>query len=116
MVAVFSLVVRFDVRDAPAAARFDDLTAEVLEAITAQEPGTLVYATHRVAGDPLARVFYEVYADQAAFRAHEEAAHVVRFHARKAPLLRGEPRVELLEPGPASPGRGHPGMPGPSAG
>ena len=112
---VFSLVVRFDVRDPAAAARFDELTAEVVEAIAAQEPGTLVYATHRVAGDPMGRVFYEVYADEAAFGIHEEAAHVLRFHALKAPLLRSEPRVELLGPGPASLGRAHPGMPGPAA-
>ena len=111
---MFSLVVRFDVRDAAAAARFDVLTAEVVEMITAQEPGTLVYATHRVAGDPLGRVFYEVYADEAAFGVHEEAAHVVRFHTLKAPLLQSEPRVELLWPGPASLGRAHTGMPGPS--
>ena len=97
---MFSLVVRFDVRDAAAAARFDVLTAEVVEMITAQEPGTLVYATHRVAGDPLGRVFYEVYADEAAFQLHEHAPHVVDFHARKAPLLAGTPVVHFLSPGP----------------
>ena len=93
-----ALVVRFDVRDEAAAARFDELTAVVVAAVAAHEPGTLVYATHTVGDEPLARVFYEVYADDAAFAAHEEAAHVVAFHAAKESLLVGEPRVEFLVP------------------
>ena len=99
-----ALVVRFDVHDEASAARFDELTAEVVAAIAAHEPGTLVYATHVVRGEPLARVFYEVYADEAAFAAHEQAPHVVAFHAAKAPLLAGEPRVELLVAGVGLPG------------
>ena len=66
--------------------------------ITEREPGTLVYATHRVEGEPLARVFYEVYRDRDAFEAHEVADHVQRFHAQKDPLL-FRTRVEMLSPG-----------------
>jgi quinol monooxygenase YgiN len=98
---MFSLVVRFDLQDGAAAARFDSLTANVVEKIITEEPGTLVYATHAVDGEPLSRVFYEVYADQESFQAHEKAEHVKEFHARKSPLLRGEPRVEYLLPGSA---------------
>jgi quinol monooxygenase YgiN len=94
----FALVVRFDCRDETAAARFDDLTAIAVQQITDREPGTLVYATAAVAGEPLARVFYEVYRDEAAFAAHEEADHVRHFHAAKAPLLTST-RVEFLTPG-----------------
>jgi quinol monooxygenase YgiN len=101
--SMIGLVVRFDVRDEESAVRFDELTAGVVARITAEEPGTLVYATHAVRDEPLARVFYEVYADERAFRFHERATHVIDFHARKAPLLAGEPRVEFLTPGP---GRG----------
>ena len=95
------LFVRFDIRDGESARLFDELTAEAVAVITAREPGTLVYATHAVSGEPLARVFYEIYADEAAFRAHEEAPHVVDFHARKNRLLAREPRVEFFVPGPA---------------
>jgi quinol monooxygenase YgiN len=98
---VIALVVRFDVRDLASAELFDELTAAVVGRIAAEEPGTLVYATHAVRDEPLARVFYEVYADEPAFSAHEHAGHVVEFHARKAALLAQEPRVELLTPGPA---------------
>ena len=95
---MLALIVRFDVRDERAAELFDELTAVVVAQITAEEPGTLVYATHAVADEPLARVFYEVYHDRDAFQAHETADHVRRFHARKDPLLEGT-RVEFLEPG-----------------
>jgi quinol monooxygenase YgiN len=95
---MFALVVRFDCRDEAAATRFDELTDEVVPQITENEPGTLVYATHAVDGAPLARVFYEVYRDRAAFDAHEAADHVQAFHARKDPLLVGT-RVEFLSPG-----------------
>src|SRR3712207_6155855 len=97
---MFALVVRFDCLDPAAAARFDELTAEVVREITEKEPGTLVYATHAVEDDPLARVFYEVYRDRDAFQAHEDAEHVRAFHARKDPLLAGT-RVEFLRPGPS---------------
>ncbi|MEV4351036.1 antibiotic biosynthesis monooxygenase [Actinoplanes sp. NPDC049596] len=96
---MFALVVRFDCRDEAAAARFDELTATVVQQITEGEPGTLVYATSTVEGDPLARVFYEVYQDRDAFQRHEEAEHVRRFHELKDPLLTGT-RVEFLRPGP----------------
>jgi quinol monooxygenase YgiN len=93
-----ALVVRFDCRDEAAAARFDELTAMVVGQVTEREEGTLVYATAAVTGEPLARVFYEVYRDRAAFAAHERAGHVRRFHAAKDPLLT-RTRVEFLTPG-----------------
>ena len=96
----FALVVRFDCRDEAAAARFDELTEAAVRQITDREPGTLVYATAAVEREPLARVFYEVYRDRDAFRAHEDAEHVQRFHAQKDPLLTNT-RVEFLTPGAA---------------
>lgn len=98
---MIGIIVRFDVRDPDAAVEFDRLTATAVESIRTREPGTLVYATHRVLDDELARVFYEVYADEAALQAHEDAAHVRDFHAAKDPLLARPPRVELVRPGPA---------------
>ena len=100
---MIGIVVRFDVHDPGAAAEFDRLTATVVEQIRQHEPRTLVYATHGVRGEELARVFYEVYADDAALQAHEDAPHVQTFHAEKERLLAGPPRVELVVPGPAKP-------------
>jgi quinol monooxygenase YgiN len=92
------IVVRFDLVDEVAAAEFDRLTQVVVAEIRRSEPGTLCYLVHGVEGDPLARVFYEVYADAAALDAHEAAGHVLRFHAEKARTLRTDPRVDLVRP------------------
>jgi quinol monooxygenase YgiN len=94
---MFALVVRFDIRDEESAVKFDELTAQAVEQIKAKEPGTLVYATHRLNDEPLSRVFYELHADDAAFQAHEVAEHVIAFHAAKDPLLDSH-RVEFLTP------------------
>ncbi len=74
----FALVVRFELRAGQEAA-FDALVARTVAAIKAHEPGTLVYATHAVQGSPSSRVFYELYADRAAFEAHEATAHTRAF-------------------------------------
>ncbi len=99
---MIALVVRFDIRDEASARLFDELTAQAVAGIREREQGTLVYATHAVRDAPLSRVFYELYADEAAFQAHEEAPHVIEFHRRKDPLLVGPPRVEFMAPGPVT--------------
>ena len=63
---------------------FDDLVARTLTDIRALEPGTLVYVSHAVEGDPLQRVFYELYRDRAAFEVHEEHVHVRAFLEERA--------------------------------
>ena len=79
---VFTLIVRFDLPDASAAARFDELTAAAVPLIrSAREPGTLTYQPYTVEGEPLARIFYEVYRDRAAHADHEAQPHTVEFLA-----------------------------------
>jgi quinol monooxygenase YgiN len=94
---VFALVVRFDLVDEAAAAGFDRLVAETLPGIRSHEPGTVLYATHRVADAPLARIFYEVYRDRAAFEDHLRQPHVVHFLEEREQYLTGA-RVEFLDP------------------
>jgi quinol monooxygenase YgiN len=72
---MFGLCVRFTCKDQAAAEAYDRLVAETIEAIKANEPETLVYASHLVEGQPLQRMFYELYRDKAAFEAHEAAPH-----------------------------------------
>ncbi|MGH3344793.1 MAG: putative quinol monooxygenase [Carbonactinosporaceae bacterium] len=86
---MFGLVVRFDCKDEENAAAFDQLVAETVEQIREQEPGTIVYAVHRVEGRPLSRVFYELYRDRAAFDAHEEQEHTRRFLGARNQYLAG---------------------------
>jgi quinol monooxygenase YgiN len=98
---MFALVVRFDLHDAAAAAQFDALTATLVEQVAAKEPGTLAYVTHTVEGAPLARLFYEAYADLDAFEAHNDTEHVKTFLEARAPLI-ADRRVERLTSGPGA--------------
>ena len=47
---MFGLCVRFTCKDEAAAEAYDKLVAETIEAIKADEPGTLVYASHTGGG------------------------------------------------------------------
>jgi quinol monooxygenase YgiN len=76
---MFGLCVRFTCKDEASAEAYDRLVAETVGAIKGNEPGTLVYASHLVDGQPLQRIFYELYRDKAAFEAHEAAPHTCRY-------------------------------------
>lgn len=82
----YALNVRFTTRDADAAQRFDALVARTLEGIR-NEPGTLVYVVHVPDGEPLVRVFYELYASEEAFQAHEAQDHTKRMLAEREQYL-----------------------------
>ncbi|NVI88071.1 putative quinol monooxygenase [Actinomadura sp. BRA 177] len=84
---MFGLMVRFTCKDEASAGAFDQLVSETIGKIETQEPGTLVYAVHKVDGQPLQRIFYELYRDRAAFDAHEEQEHVKRFLGAREELL-----------------------------
>lgn len=103
----FGLVVRFELRDAEAAFAFDKLVAQTAEDIKKHEPGTLVYVVHSVPDEPNVRVFYELYADRAAFDAHETQPHTLHFLAEREQYIRGlevtflqTRRLGLRKPGP----------------
>lgn len=74
----FGLFVRFTLRDG-AADDFDSLVRQTTAAIKEKEPSTLVYACHAVEGAPDQRIFFELYADRAAFEEHERQPHTRRF-------------------------------------
>lgn len=76
---MIGLVVRFTCKDQASAEAYDRLVAETADGIRDSEPGTLIYAVHTVNGQPLQRIFYELYADQAAFEAHEASPHTRRY-------------------------------------
>jgi quinol monooxygenase YgiN len=84
---MFGLCVRFTCKDQTSAEAYDRLVSETIEAIKTGEPGTLVYASHRVDGQPLQRIFYELYRDKAAFEAHGAAPHTRRYLAERDQYL-----------------------------
>jgi len=92
---VFAIAVRFDLPDPAAAAEFDELVARTVPGILAEEEGTLVYVPHRVEGEPLARLFYEVYADRDGHRAHEARPATAAFLDRVRELVTSV-RAEML--------------------
>jgi quinol monooxygenase YgiN len=92
---MFGLVVRFDLRPGTGD-EFDRLVETTTARIRAEEPGTLLYLCHWVRDEPDARIFYELYADRAAFQTHEVQPHVKEFHERRKPYTVGE-RVEFLD-------------------
>ena len=94
---VFTLVVRFDLPDASAASAFDELTAAAVPLIRTHEPGTLVYETYAVEGEPLARAFYEIYRDREAHAEHERQPHTATFLTAVRALV-SQIRVEYLSP------------------
>jgi quinol monooxygenase YgiN len=84
---MLGLCVRFTCKDEASAEAYDRLVAETVEAIKTGEPGTLVYATHLVEGQPLQRIFYELYRDRAAFEAHEASPATRRYLAERDQYL-----------------------------
>ncbi|MEU6844354.1 antibiotic biosynthesis monooxygenase [Streptomyces sp. NPDC046716] len=91
----YALNVVFELRSTESAAAFDALVAEALEGI-ADEPDTLVYTVHTPEGQPLVRIFYELYADERAFLAHEDQPHVQRMLKERAQHLVGSPQVLFM--------------------
>jgi quinol monooxygenase YgiN len=94
---MFALVVRFYLRDEEAAEGFDRLVQDLVVKIRESEPGTLVYAVHKVKDVPLSRIFYELYESPEAFDAHERQEHTKSFLDERGQYLTGT-QVEFLEP------------------
>jgi quinol monooxygenase YgiN len=89
---MFGLVVRLELCEGHKA-ESDQLVGETVGLIKAQEPGTLAQVALGIEGEPLTRLFYEVYEDEAAFHEHETKAHTIRFLRERSQHLREEPQV-----------------------
>lgn len=78
----FGLFVRFTLRDGAGEA-FDTLVRRTIEKVKIEEPGTLVYTSHKVQERPNQRIFYELYRDRNAFEEHERQPHTREFLASR---------------------------------
>jgi (4S)-4-hydroxy-5-phosphonooxypentane-2,3-dione isomerase len=74
------------------------LLVEQAGAVRAAEPGCLAYRVHRSTTDPELFLFYEMYADDAAFDAHRNAAHLAAYRQRRESqgLTDGPAQVEVF--------------------
>jgi quinol monooxygenase YgiN len=66
--------------------------------IAANEPDTIIYASHTQADEPNLRVSYECYRNHDALRAHEATPHTRRFLAERTQHLASPPEVWTLAP------------------
>lgn len=92
---MYGLVVRFTLTE-NGASGFDQLVKELVPSIQRGEPGTIVYATHTVEGQPNLRIFYELYRDREAFDEHERQDHTRRFLAEREQFLAGPADVDFV--------------------
>ncbi len=74
---------------------FDRLAEHVVEQVRTGEPGTLAYVVHGVPSAPLQRILYQLYADRAAYDAHQERPYVADFETRRLPLVLATNVIEL---------------------
>jgi quinol monooxygenase YgiN len=93
---MLALCVRFLCKDADSAAEYDRLVAETVPEIEKHEAGTIVYAVNSVNGEPLRRINYELYRDQAAFEAHEKQPHIRKYLAERDRYLAAPVSVDFL--------------------
>jgi quinol monooxygenase YgiN len=74
------------------------LLSEQAAVVRGAEPGCLVYRVHRSTSDPDLFLFYETYADDAAFDLHRKAPHLAAFRQRREneALTEGPAVVEIF--------------------
>ena len=73
------------------------LLTEQAGVVRESEPGCLAYRVHRSTKDPDAFLFYETYADDAAFDAHRASPHLADYRKRRDEqgLLEGSVDVKV---------------------
>lgn len=69
----------------------------MVEWVTENEAGTLMYACNRSTQNPDEFVFYERYADQKAFEVHVGSEQFAQFGRKIGGYLAGPPDIETLE-------------------
>lgn len=78
-------------------ATFRQAAEKMIAYVKANEPGTLTYLLNRSTSDPTQFVFYEIYADEAAFAAHGGSAPMQQFFGAVGTLLEGRPEIKMYE-------------------
>jgi quinol monooxygenase YgiN len=69
---------------------------DMIKQVRAAEPGCEAYVLHRSAKDPTQFIWFEKYADQAAFDNHRKTDHMKAMGGRIKDLLAGAPELEMM--------------------
>lgn len=69
---------------------------DMIKKVRAAEPGCQAYVLHKSNQDPTLFVWFETYADKAAFDNHRKTDHMKEMGQRIKDLLDGAPQVELM--------------------
>src|ERR1700681_3529733 len=69
---------------------------DMIKKVRAEEPGCQAYVLHKSNQDPTQFVWYEVYADQAAFDGHRKTPHMRELGGRIKDLLDAPVQAEVL--------------------
>jgi quinol monooxygenase YgiN len=89
----FTLAVTWEAKPGEADA-IADILRRMAQAVKAAEPGTLIFWPHRSPSDDKLFFLYELYVDEAAFKAHQETEHFKRLILGEAlPKLARRERV-----------------------
>ena len=78
-------------------AAFEDEAKKMIAHVQENEPGTQTYVCHRSTADPTVYVFYEVYADQAAFATHGGSPAMQAFFGAMPGIVDGRPEIAMYE-------------------
>jgi quinol monooxygenase YgiN len=76
--------------------QLEDAFHDMIKKVRAAEPGCQTYILHKSNQDPTTFVWFETYADQAAFDNHRKTDHMKEMGQRIANLLDGRPQIEML--------------------
>ena len=76
--------------------QLEEAFRDMIKKVRAAEPGCQAYILHKANDDPTQFVWYETYADQAAFDNHRKTEHMKEMGGRIANLLDGRPQIEML--------------------
>jgi quinol monooxygenase YgiN len=96
---MITFVTRVRVRPGDAAA-FEAVITEMTAKVRENEPGALHYGFGASIDEPNVYVVVEVYADEAAFKAHWETDYIRPSLARTTPLIEAPPEIrQYVSPG-----------------
>ena len=78
-------------------ATFETEAGKLIAHVKANEPGTVTYKLCRSQADATDYVFYEEYADPAAFATHGGSEPMAAFFGAAGGLLAGRPEITMFE-------------------